>query len=109
MMREVASYSDSTSLKLVHNFMDSVTRRIQQDIEKKERPKKILQKWNSNENTIMFKIININFNGHWKIKEISTKYSFSIITGNTINSENFKGSDTIFRFNLNSSSVYQQF
>ena len=29
MMREVASYWDSTSLKLKHNFIDSVTRRIQ--------------------------------------------------------------------------------
>ena len=29
MMREVASYWDSTSLKLIHNFIDSVTRWIQ--------------------------------------------------------------------------------
>ena len=33
MMREVASYWDSTSLKLIHNFIDSVTRRIQQGLE----------------------------------------------------------------------------
>ena len=29
MMREVASYWNSTSLKILHNFIDSVTRRIQ--------------------------------------------------------------------------------
>ena len=28
------------------------------------RTQKILQKWNPNENTIMFKVININFSGH---------------------------------------------
>ena len=33
MMREVASYWDSTSLKLIHNFIDSVTRRTQHGIE----------------------------------------------------------------------------
>ena len=33
------------------------------------RTQKILQKWNSNENTIMFKVININFSGHWKLKK----------------------------------------
>ena len=32
-MREVASKWDSASLKLIHNFIDSVTRRIQHDIE----------------------------------------------------------------------------
>ena len=63
-MREVASYLDSTSLKLIHNFIDSVTLRIQHGIEMEGGTKKILQKWNSNENTIMFKVININFSGH---------------------------------------------
>ena len=33
MMREVASYWNSTGLKLKHNFIDSVTRRIQHRIE----------------------------------------------------------------------------
>ena len=32
-MREVASYWNSTGLKLIHNFIDSMTRRIQQGIE----------------------------------------------------------------------------
>ena len=32
-MREVAQYWDSTSLKLTHNFIDSVTLRIQHGIE----------------------------------------------------------------------------
>ena len=32
-MREVVSYCDSTSLKIIHNFIDSVTRRIQQGID----------------------------------------------------------------------------
>ena len=32
MMREMASYWDSTSLKFIHNFKDSVTRRIQHGI-----------------------------------------------------------------------------
>ena len=36
MMREVVSYWDSTSLKLIHNFIDSVTRRIQHGIEMEE-------------------------------------------------------------------------
>ena len=35
MMREVASYLDNTSLKLIHNFIYSVTQRIQQGIEMK--------------------------------------------------------------------------
>ena len=64
MTREVASYWDSTSLKLIHNFIDSVTLRIQHGIEMEGGVKKILQKWNSNENTILFKVININFSGN---------------------------------------------
>ena len=32
-MRTVASKWDSTSLKLIHNFIDSVTGKIQHDIE----------------------------------------------------------------------------
>ena len=39
-MREVASYLDSTSLKLIHNFIKTVTRRIQHGIEMEERLKK---------------------------------------------------------------------
>ena len=53
-MREVASYWDSTRLKLIHNFINSVTLRIQHGIEMEGGLKKILQKWNSNDNTIMF-------------------------------------------------------
>ena len=68
-MREVASYWGSTSLKLIHNFIYSLARRIQQGIEMEGGLKKILQKWNSNENTIMFKVININFSCHWKLKK----------------------------------------
>ena len=68
-MREEASNWNSTGLKLIHNFIDSMTRRIQKGIEKEGALKKILQKWNSNENTIMFKVININFSGHWKLKK----------------------------------------
>ena len=30
---------------------------------------KILKKWNSYENTIMFRVLNINFIGHWKLKK----------------------------------------
>ena len=33
MKREMASYWISTGLKLIHNFIDSVTRRIQHGIE----------------------------------------------------------------------------
>ena len=33
MMREVAPHWNSTSLKLIHNFIDSVVRRIQHGIE----------------------------------------------------------------------------
>ena len=33
MMREVASYCNSTGLKLIHNFIDSVIRKIQHGIE----------------------------------------------------------------------------
>ena len=33
MMREVASYWNSTDLKLIHNFIDSLTQMIQQGIE----------------------------------------------------------------------------
>ena len=33
MMREMASYWNSTDLKLIHNFIDSVTRGIQHCIE----------------------------------------------------------------------------
>ena len=68
-MREVVSYWNSTGLKLIHNFIDSVTRRIQRGIEMERGLKKFLQKWNSNENTIMFKVININFSGHRKLKK----------------------------------------
>ena len=68
-MREMMSYCVSTSLKLIHNFIDSVTRRIQQGIEMEGGLKKIRQKWNSNENTIMFNVINIYFSGHWKLKK----------------------------------------
>ena len=68
-MREVASYCNSTGLKLIHNFIDSVTRRIQRGIEMEGRLKEILKKWNFNENTIMFKVINIYFSGHWKLKK----------------------------------------
>ena len=32
-MKEVASYWNSMGLKLIHNFIDSVTRRIQHGIE----------------------------------------------------------------------------
>ena len=32
-MRELASYWNSKGLKLIHNFIDSVTRRIQHGIE----------------------------------------------------------------------------
>ena len=33
MIREVASYWNSTGLKVIHNFIGSVTRRIQHSIE----------------------------------------------------------------------------
>ena len=68
-MREVVSYWNRTGVKLIHKFIDGVTRRIQQGIEMEGGLKKILQKRNSNENTIMFKVININFSGHWKFKK----------------------------------------
>ena len=35
-MRELASYWNSKGLKLIHNFIDSVTRRIQHGIEMEE-------------------------------------------------------------------------
>ena len=63
MMREVASYWDSMILKLTHNFIDSVTRRIQQGIEMEDVLKEIC-KSEIQINTIMFKVININFSGH---------------------------------------------
>ena len=44
MMRGVASYWNSTGLKLIHNFIDSVTRRIQHGIEMEGGLRKILQK-----------------------------------------------------------------
>ena len=68
-MRGLALYWNSTCLKLIHNFIDSAAWRIQHGIEMEGGLKKILQKWTSNENTIMFKVININFSGHWKLKK----------------------------------------
>ena len=49
MMRVMASYWNSTGLKLIHNFIDSVTRRIKHGIEmegglKKFRKSEILMK-----------------------------------------------------------------
>ena len=50
-MREVASYWDSTSLKRIHNFIDSVTRRNQHGNEMEGGLKKFCEK-----NEILMKI-----------------------------------------------------